>query len=249
MNLNFDQFFANRATVRTYSSQGISHELMSRMLREAMHAPNTGNMQWYSIIITESEEGKAALSPSHFNQPSVTGASAVVTFCLDLNRFEHWCRLNHAVPGFNNFQSFVAAVIDTSLVAQQFCTIAEMNGLGTCFLGTTTYNAPQIAATLNLPDRVVPVTTVTVGYPAAEPVGPTWRLPEEAVVHYEKYKEPTDAQISQWYAPLEAESQHFVDENGKQSLAQVFTDIRYPRESAEFFSKVYIDFLTENHFI
>ena len=249
MNHETESYFANRATVRDYAPQALPEGLLEKMLAMAVQAPNTGNMQWYSIIVTTTDQGKQALAPAHFNQPSVTSAAAVLTFCLDLNRFERWCRLNCATPGFENFQSFVAAIIDTSLVAQQFCSIAELNGLGTCYLGTTTYNAPDIAQALELPDRVIPVTTLTVGYPRAEVNGPTWRLPVQAVVHFEKYSQPTDEQISGWYAPLEAESQHFVDENNKQSLAQVFTDIRYPRESAEYFSKVYSDFLAKNRFL
>ncbi|MDE6301737.1 MAG: nitroreductase family protein [Muribaculaceae bacterium] len=242
-------YFDSRATVRAYSPREIPADLLRSMIEKAVHAPNTGNMQWYSIIITTSAEGKAALSPAHFNQPSVTSAAAVLTFCLDLNRFEQWCRMNAAEPGFENFQSFVAALIDTSLVAQQFCTVAELNGLGTCYLGTTTYNAPQISEILALPERVIPVTTVTVGYPAAEPSGPTWRLPVEAVTHYERYHPASDADVARWYAPIEADSQRFVEENAKQSLAQVFTDVRYPRESAEYFSKVYSDFLAKNRFL
>ena len=67
-------------------------------------------------------------------------------------------------------------------------------------------------------------------------------------MHCEKYKEPAAEDIAAWYAPIEKESQHFVDENGKTSLAQVFTDVRYPRESAEYFSKIYADFLAANRF-
>lgn len=242
------EYFNCRHTVRKYTEQTIADSMLKEMIEAASHAPNTGNMQWYSVVVTRDAAKKRELAPAHFNQPSVEGASAVLTFCLDLNRFERWCRLNGAVPGFENFQSFVAAVIDTSLFAQQFCTIAEMNGFGTCYLGTTTYNAPQIAAALGLPERVVPVTTVTVGYPETE-AGPTWRLPVEAVMSMESYREPSDEDIRSWYAGLEAESQHFVEENGKESLAQVFTDVRYPRESAEYFSKVYAELLERNKFI
>lgn len=243
------EFFLNRHTVRAYSKDGISDESLTGMIEAASHAPNTGNMQWYSVVITRDTAQKKRLSPAHFNQPSVEGAAAVLTFCIDLNRFEKWCRLNDAAPGFGNFQSFVAAIIDTCLFAQQFCTIAEMNGLGTCYLGTTTYNAPRIAEILKLPHRVVPVTTVTVGVPADNTCSTgTRRLPVEAIMHSEVYAEPSDGQIKEWYAPIERESQHFVDENNKTTLAQVFTDVRYPRESAEYFSKVYGDLLKENGF-
>ena len=242
------EFFNNRHSVRDFGNEGIGDTPLANMIQAATHAPNTGNMQWYSVIVTRDESLKKALAPSHFNQPCVTSSDIVLTFCIDLLRFEKWCRISGATPGFGNFQSFIAAFIDTCLFAQQFSTIAEMRGLGTCFLGTTTYNAPDIARILKLPERVVPVTTLVVGHPKDKDQGPTWRLPYYAVMHDERYHEPSDDDVRRWYAPLEAESQHFVDENGKQSLAQVFTDIRYPRESAEYFSKVYLDIIRQNGF-
>lgn len=245
-----DRYFSGRHTVRSYSTKPLDLHLLKRMITAATHAPNTGNMQWYSVIVTTSPEKKKQLSPAHFGQPVVENAQAVLTFCLDLNRFERWCALSQATPGFDNFQSFVAAIIDTSLFAQQFVTIAEMNGLGTCYLGTTTYNAPDIATALELPERVVPVTTVTVGYPADNvEEKPTWRLPVEAIMHIEKYSAPSDSDIKKWYSPLEEESQHYVSENGLDTLAQVFTDVRYPRDSAEYFSKIYMDLLHKNKFV
>lgn len=235
--------------MRRYTDKVLTNDALNSMLQAASHAPNTGNMQWYSVIVTRSAAGKTALAPAHFGQPQVSGAQAVLTFCIDLRRFEHWCRLRRAEPGFDNFQSFAAAMIDTCLVAQQLCTIAEMDGWGTCYLGTTTYNAPAIAAALELPERVVPVTTVTVGWPEAA-VKPSWRLPAEAWVHTEKYSESTDADINRWYASLESDPQSavFIAENAKETLAQVFTDVRYPRAAAEEFSKVYLDFLRKNRF-
>lgn len=242
-------YFKKRHTVRKYQQAEIPESELTDMLAAACHAPNTGNMQWYSVIVSRDKVMKEQLAPAHFNQPSVMAASAVLTFCIDIRRFEHWCKINRAIPGFNNFQSFVAAIIDTSIFAQQFCTIAELCGFGTCYLGTTTYNAPQISEILNLPERVVPVITVTLGVPETdEPEGPTLRLPTDAFVHFETYRDPTDNDIRTWYKEIEQESQHFVYENAKESLAQVFTDIRYPRESAEYFSKIYLDLLQKNHF-
>lgn len=244
------EFFKNRYTVRHYQPREIDIDTVKSMLEAATHAPNTGNMQWYSVVITRDPAAKARLAPAHFDQPSVSGASAVLTFCLDLRRFEHWCRLNRAEPGFDNFQSFIAAMIDTTIFAQQFCTIAEMSGYGTCYLGTTTYNAPDIVEALSLPDRVVPVTTVTLGYPLM-PGKPMWRIDADALIHEEKYRDLTDDEIRRYYSPIEKEevSVAFVEHNGKETLAQVFTDVRYPRESAEYFSKVYAELLKRNRFI
>lgn len=243
--MNTSDYFSNRRTIRKYDlSRPVSEDLLRKMLGEAVRAANTGNMQTYSVIITREPEKIGALAPAHFNQPAITGASAVLTFCIDFNRFNRWCEINRAEPGLNNLQGFTWGVIDTSIFAQQFCTIAEMNGLGTCYLGTTTYNAGQISEALGLPENVVPVITVTVGYPAETPELQD-RLPLEAVVHCEGYHNPTDDEIREFYAAEETNpvSKKFVDENGKQNLAQVFAEVRYPKAANEQFSRVYKEFL------
>ena len=243
--MNTDKYFASRRTIRKYdTTRDIHASAIMEMLEDAAHAPNTGNMQIYSVIITKDEDGKKALAPAHFNQPAVMNASAVLTFCIDLNRFSHWCRLNDTTPGFNNLQGFTWGVIDASIFAQQFCTIAEMNGMGTCYLGTTTYNAEPIAKALELPEGVIPVITVTVGYPAENPEISD-RLPIEAIAHLEKYHLADSAEIKNIYAEKEAlpSSKQFITENSKDNLAQVYAEVRYPSEANEKFSQVYREFL------
>ena len=135
----------------------------------------------------------------------------------------------------------MTAVIDAVIVAQQFCTIAEMAGLGCCYLGTTTYNAPMISEALNLPSMVVPVVTLTVGWPQGE-TQVSDRIAPDAFVHFGRYEDYSPERIKEIYAEKEAreDSKKFVAENGKQSLAQVFTDVRYTREASEHFSRVYM---------
>ena len=93
---------------------------------------------------------------------------------------------------------------------------------------------------------MIPVITVTVGYPAETPELQD-RLPLDAVVHSESYHNPTDAEIREFYAAEEATpaSMKFVTENGKQNLAQVFAEIRYPKAANEQFSRVYKEFLKD----
>ncbi len=140
-------------------------------------------------------------------------------------------------------------ILDATIVAQQFVTIAEMEGLGTCYLGTTTYNAPDIARVLALPHRVVPVVTIAVGYPDEKP-DDCGRLPVDSLVHFEAYANPSDGDIRDMYAEKEnrVDSRKFVEENGKENLAQVFTDVRYTRQACEQFSKIYSDYIREAGF-
>ena len=235
------EYFCTRRTVRSYSDCPVDDKMIVDMLEQASHAPTTGNMQLYSVIVTRDADEKARLAPAHFNQPSVMGCQVVLTFCADYNRFVRWCEASDAVPGYNNFQSFMTAVIDAVIVAQQFCTIAEMAGLGCCYLGTTTYNAPMISEALNLPSMVVPVVTLTVGWPQGE-TQVSDRIAPDAFVHFGRYEDYSPERIKEIYAEKEAreDSKKFVAENGKQSLAQVFTDVRYTREASEHFSRVYM---------
>lgn len=245
--MDTNKYFLNRRTVRNYTSDEISDATLNEMIEEASHAPTTGNMQLYSVIATRSAEGKSKLAPFHFNQPSATGCNILLTFCADFNRFVKWCNISKAAPGYDNFQSFITAILDTALFAQQFCTIAEMRGYGCCYLGTTTYNAPQIAEALNLPNMVVPVTTLTIGVPNGE-AALSDRLPVEAILHNEKYHDYTDEDIRRIYAEKEAreDSKKFIAENGKETLAQVFTDVRYTRANNEYFSRLYYDFIASH---
>ena len=100
-------YFSTRRTIRRYEpSRTVSIELIDKMLEDAARAANTGNMQTYSVIVSTDPEEIARLSPAHFNQPAITGAKAVLTFCIDFNRFNHWCRINSTEPGLNNLQGF-----------------------------------------------------------------------------------------------------------------------------------------------
>lgn len=244
-----ENYWRNRRTIRKYSDSEVSDSLLDDIIEKASHAPTTGNMQLYSVIVTRKPETLTTLYPAHFNQPAATGAPFLLTFCADFNRFCHWCDISNANHGYDNFQSFITAVIDTVIFTQQFVTIAEREGLGCCYLGTTTYNAPTIADALQLPNRVVPVCTISVGWPADESTV-TDRLPLSAIIHREKYHTPDDAEVAQHYAYKESllENARFVAENNKQSLAQVFTDIRYNRANNEHFSRLYYDFIASHGF-
>ncbi len=240
----------NRRTIRKYTPEPVDRKLLNDLLTKACRASTTGNMQVYSIIITSDPGKKRELAPFHFNQSMVTEAPVVLTFCADFNRFNKWCRERKADPGYDNFLSFFTAAIDALLVAQTFCIAAEAKGLGICYLGTTTYMAHEIIKVLKLPIGVVPVTTVTLGWPAEKPEQVD-RLPLEAVIHEETYKLYSSEAIDRFYFEKEqrTDSQQFVKENKKETLAQVFTDVRYKKEDNVHFSKLLLGVLEEQGFM
>jgi nitroreductase len=241
--------YFTRRTVRKYDERAIDSALLERILTAGTRASTTGNMQVYSIIVTRDPEMKRQMAPAHFNQPMVTEAPVVLTFCADFNRFNLWCRQREAEPGYDNFLSFMTAATDALLVAQTVCNAAEEEGLGICYLGTVTYNADRIIEILQLPRGVVPVAAVTLGWPALVPDQPD-RLPLDAVVHHETYRDYTADLIDDLYREKEARGDNlqFIAENGKKTLAQVFTDVRYKKADNEFFSAKYLEVIRRQGF-
>ena len=99
-------------------------------------------------------------------------------------------------------------------------------------------------------DRVFPLTTITVGYPDGIPAQVD-RLPLEAAVHDEKYHDYTPEGIDKLYAYKESlpENKQFIEENKKETLAQVFTDVRYTKKDNEFMSENLLKVLRQQGFL
>ncbi|MDD4143712.1 MAG: nitroreductase family protein [Prolixibacteraceae bacterium] len=237
-------------TIRKFKEKDITEDLLEKIIYSGTRASTTGNMQVYSVIITKERYMKERLAPLHFNQPVAVKAPVLLTFIADFNRFSKWCEHNKANPGYSNFLSFYTASIDALLVAQNVCIAAESEGLGICYLGTTTYNAKEIIELMNLPQLTFPVTTVALGYPDEKP-GLTDRLPLEGIIHSEKYNDYSGEDINKLYSykeNLELMKQ-FVKENNKETLAQVFTDVRYSKADNEFFSEKMMQTLRDQGFL
>ena len=239
-----------RRTIRKYSSQPVDEHLLNRLLNEARRTQTMGNLQLYSVVVTRSADIKQQLAPAHFNQPMVTEAPVVLTVCADFNRTSAWARCRQAEPGYDNFLSFINAATDALLYTQTLCCLMDEEGLGYCFLGTTVYQSQLIIDVLHLPRLVMPVATLTVGWPAEEPPLSD-RLDKEAFVHQDTYQDYTPEAIDRYYSPKESlpENQHFVSINHKQTLAQVFTDIRYTKADNEAMSQTLLDTLRRQGFL
>lgn len=239
-----------RRTIRKYTQQPVSDELLNQLIEDASRTQTMGNLQLYSVVVTRAEEKKEMLAPAHFFQPMVTQAPVVLTICADFRRTSDWCLNRKANPGYDNVLSFLNAATDALLFTQTFCCLAEEKGLGICFLGTTVYQPQTIISALELPELVFPVATLTVGWPAESP-SQTDRLPLQAIVHQETYNAFTPERISNCYTERESlpENKHFVEINNKETLAQVFTDIRYTRKDNESMSATLLTTLAQQKFL
>ena len=250
MNSCLTELLSKRASVREYSRKKVSEKLLNSLLESAARTQTMGNLQLYSVLVTRDNSMKEKLTLAHFNQPMVTNCSVVLTICADFNRTTRWCENRNATPGYSNYLSFMNAATDALLYTQTFSCLAEEAGLGVCFLGTTLYNASSICDILKLPRLVVPVATLTVGWPSKMPTISD-RLPLASFVHLETYCNYTAEDIDNHYRQRESlpENKHFTEINNKETLAQVFTDIRYTKKDNESMSMSLMDCLVKQGFL
>lgn len=238
-------------SIRQFTSQKIDQETLELILKSACNGSTTGNMQLYSIIVTEDKERMKEMAPFHFNQPIATHAPLLLTFCADFNRFNKYCLYRGAkTDAYNNIQSYHWAVIDAVIAAQNACVAAESLGLGICWLGTITYNVDKFIEYLKLPENVIPIACISMGYPASVPEL-TDKLPVEAFIHKETYHDYTASDIDKYYEEKEKHPNtlKLLEENQMKNLAEIFTERRYTKKDNEHFAGILSEALKKQKFI
>ncbi len=245
-------------SIREYNSDPVDDELLAEVLEAGIRASSSGNMQTYSIIITRDLELRRQLYEPHMEQSMVLDAPLLVTFCADFNRMRRWLRVSNAPDNFDNFMSFMVAAIDAVLVSQNVALAAEAKGLGICYMGSTLANCDQIGRILKLPRGVVPVVGFSMGYPKENPASRD-RLPLDGLVHFETYQDYSDERIREIYHDRETKGwerymsyprlRQMVRESGAENLAQVYTAVKYTRETHVHYSKTVLDYLAGQDFM
>ena len=232
-------------SVRQFTKEAVDATLLAEILECGLRASNTGNMQLYSIITTQQEPLRSELCKLHFGQCAT--APLWLTICTDVERYHHYCRVNGCNEPYGNLLWFVSALVDASLCAQNICVAAESKGLGFCYLGTVNYNTRQIAGLLQCPKGVVPVIAIAMGHPAEEP-RTSERLGQDAVVHNEVYRNPTDDDIVRTHRVRDEHpfNRQMVEENGTRNYCEIFTTKRYPHDMNVAVSRDLLQFLRDS---
>jgi hypothetical protein len=143
--------------------------------------------------------------------------------------------------------SWHTAAFDAMILAQTAALAFESHGLGICYMGTTLFSMRGIADFLELPENVLPVTSLVVGWPAEAPAQRD-RLPPAAWIHDERYQRPSGEDIDTRFGERERRGRaRYMEsspemaalwaEHGITSLAQYYTSkIKYDPDRFEGFS-------------
>jgi FMN reductase (NADPH) len=171
----------NRKSIRKYTDQMPSDEIIHSIVRAGQQAPFAS--QLCSLLLTR--------------KPGIRfGAPLLFTICVDLHRMELIMSRRGWQKVTNDLSILFFGLQDASLMAENMVIAAESFGLGSCFLGEAPYIADKIAREYKLPPRVFPLVQLAMGYPAENPP-PRPRYPLEFTLFEDEYPEFTPAEVEQ----------------------------------------------------
>ena len=236
----------NHKSIRKYADRPVEPETLSLLLRAGIRAPSAGNLQNYSLMVVD-DEGVMARLAKDAGAPFLSRAPMCIISLVDYSRFKRLCELNDAPFGFDTPDAVFIGVWDAIVALHNISVAAESLGLGTCYIGFILETDNR--EILGLPDHVFAAGMMSVGYPDEEP-GLRTRLPVEAVVHRNRYYNPTDEELSAYYREwmskwddfFERQSadgkRHWVDELGVSNNAQYICKTVYTPERLEEWGKL-----------
>ncbi len=157
-----------RRSIRKFTDQPISHELLAEIVSTASFAPSWKNTQVVRYIAVEGEKKtKLAECTSTFpgNGVIINNAPMVIAVTIIRGR-----------SGFERDGSFTTQkgdswqMFDAGVASEAFCLAAYEQGLGTVIMGI--FDEDKAAALLEIPAERELVALIPIGYPAEAPSAP-----------------------------------------------------------------------------
>ena len=182
----------NHCSVRAYRPDPLPEGTLETLVAAAQSAPTSSNLQAWSVVAVEDPDRRARLAALSAKQRFVAEAPLFLCWVADLSRLT---RLGEAhqrkLEALDYLESFMVALVDAALAAQNAVVAAESLGLGTVYVGALRHEPEKVAAELGLPPGAFAPFGLAVGYPAQP--GPQFgrvkpRLPQYLVLHREQYR-------------------------------------------------------------
>lgn len=189
------ELMMKRRSVRFFEDRTIPEPVIEKLVDVANHAPSGGNIQPLSIILVRSLEGRKKLSELAGGQPWVRNAPLSMIFCIDFYRIKKWTEMSQVdFRGEEALNHFLIAYADMMAAAQNVVILAQALGLGTVYVGAIQHEIDETRRYFEIPDYVLPMMVLCLGYPRSIP-RTIPKLKKEVLVHQERYRKLGEEEI------------------------------------------------------
>ena len=175
-----------RSVCRRYRPDPVPGAVVRYLCATALAAPTKSDLQQATIIRVADPAKRAAICALLPGSPWLKPAPELLIFCADGWRFRRLFEKKKATFVNDHLDAFFNATVDAAIVLGTFVAAAELAGLGTCPISQIRDHVWKIDELLGLPDWVVPVAGLALGFPSTkEPMSA--RLALSATVHTDRY--------------------------------------------------------------
>jgi FMN reductase (NADPH) len=202
-------------SIREYRPDPLPEGMLEAIVRSAQMASTSSYLQRYSVVAVEEPTKKDRLAELCGDQDQIRQCPVFLAFCADAYRLKRACERHGTEIQTGYLEAFLVAAVDAALLAQNAALAAESLGLGIVYIGAIRNHTAEVIVELELPELVVPISGMCLGYPAEDPA-PKPRLPLPAVLHRERYRpEETDAHLDAFDETILAAELYRSRETGK----------------------------------
>ncbi|ARJ40607.1 nitroreductase A [Pantoea alhagi] len=186
-------------SIRAFTDQPISDEQREAIIAAAQSASTSSFLQCSSIIRITDKALREQMVTLSGGQQYVAQAAEFWVFCADFQRNLQICP--EAQLGLA--EQLLLGCVDTAIMGQNAMVAAESLGLGGVYIGGIRNNIEQVTGLLGLPQHVLPLFGMCLGWPQHEPdVKP--RMPATMLVHENRYQPLDRHQLDEYDRQLEA---------------------------------------------
>jgi nitroreductase/FMN reductase [NAD(P)H] len=173
---------------RRYDARPIAPSLLRLLCACALSAPSKSDLQQADILIVRDAQKRKTIADLLPDMPWVGAAPEFLVFLANGRRVPALFKMRNRPYPNDHLDLFFNASVDAGLVLMNFIRAAEAAGLGCCPISVIRDHAAKVSALLELPDKVIPIAGLCVGWPA-EQGGISPRLPLALTVHEDRFDE------------------------------------------------------------
>jgi nitroreductase len=177
---------AGHRTYRRYTDQAVGADLVRLLCACALSAPSKSDLQQADILIVRDPAKRKVIADLLPDQPHVRDAPVFLVFLANGRRFREIFAQRGRPFVNDHLDAFFNPVVDAALVLASFLRAAEAVGLGCCPISVIRDHAAVVSQLLELPERVIPVSGMCLGWPADRPPI-TPRLGLDLTIHADRY--------------------------------------------------------------
>ena len=151
---------------RRYTDRAVEPGLLRLLCACALSAPSKSDLQQADIVVVDDRTIRKTIVATIPDMPWILDAPVFLVFAANGARLPAMCELRGKPFPNDHLDQFFNAAIDAAIVMTTFIHAAATVGLGCCPISAIRDQPHVVSQALKLPDRVVPVAGLCVGWPA-----------------------------------------------------------------------------------